>query len=104
MSPVSNDRTSVTSSLRRYCLLRARMRESETMAIAISPRARAGATSTSQAASPGARTAAPLPSVTVTRSRGLPGSTERFVRLHDLLDKVVAHHVLVVEVHERDAV
>ena len=80
------------------------MRAAETMAMARSPRAWAGATRVNQAARPGARTAHPRPSLTVTRSRVvLPGSTERFVGLHDLLHKVVAHHVLVVEVDERDA-
>src|SRR5258708_28679504 len=103
MSPVSNERTSVALSLRRYFLLSARMRASETMAMAKSPRARAGAMRASQAARPAARTGRPWPSVTCTLISGLSGSTERFVRLHNLLDKVMADHVLVVEVHERDA-
>src|SRR5258708_19698080 len=112
-------RTSVALSRRRKCALNLRIRASETMAMATSPRAGAGATRASQAARPGARTGRPWPSVTSTLIRVLrvfrgrvfrgrvvrgllPGSTERFVRLHDLLDKRVAHHVLVVEVHDRD--
>src|SRR5260221_4246882 len=80
------------------------MRASETIAIARSPRARAGATRVSQAASPGARAARPRPSVTVTRSRRvLSGSTERFVRLHDVLDERMAHDVSLVEMDEGDA-
>src|SRR6266540_3438546 len=104
MSPVAKESTSVGLSLRRYCLLSARIRASDTIAMAMSPRARAGATRASQGARPGARTPRPRSSVTVTVIRVfrvlrgvLPGSTERFVRLHDLLDEAVAHHVLVVE-------
>src|SRR3954453_22408039 len=97
------------------------MRASETSAIATSRGAEGGATFASHRASPGAIARPPRPSVSVTasclRGRGrvarlrgsrrfgeagplLPGSTVGFVRLHDLLDERVPHHILLVEVHE----
>src|SRR5215212_545704 len=104
----------------RYCRFSVRTRRSLTIASVTAPRARAGATPASQAASDGTRTGRPLSSTTLTRRRG-PGwepaadmvpsgsaggdaaLTERLVRFDDLLDEAMAHHVLVVEVNERDA-
>ena len=91
------------------------MRASETRAIATSPRADAGATRVSHDARPGARTAWPRPSETVTvrrltgvrrtrviRDRLAGSATVCFVCLDDLLDERVAHDVLLVEVDEGD--
>src|SRR5688572_12235257 len=80
-----------------------RMRASETSAIASSPRAVRGATRASHRARPPSATGAPRPSVTVTVNL-LSGSTAvGVVRLHDLLDERMAHHVLLVEPDERDS-
>src|SRR5687767_8401906 len=104
MSPGSNDSTSVGTSFRRNCLFRARTRASGSSAMVMSGGTPRGAMRLSQALNPGAAAGRPRPSVTVTRNRLLSGSTVGFVRLHDLLDQRVPHHVAVVEVHERDAV
>src|SRR5215218_2631572 len=79
------------------------MCRSVTSATAISPRTRTGATPASHRASPPSATRRPRPSVTVTSSRLLSGSTVRFVRLDDLLHQLVPHDVLVVEPDECDA-
>src|SRR5678815_5563198 len=117
MSEGSNDRTSVGLSLRRNCRFSARIRASDTSAIATSRGADGGATFSSHRARPAAEPPPPRPSPSGTVSRrrgcarfGAPGpllsgwSTVGFVRLHDLLDERVAHDVLLVEVHEGDAV
>src|SRR6185436_17178860 len=99
----TNDSTSVGASVRRYWRLSWRTRRSVTSATPTSPRTREGATAASHRASPPSRTGRPRPSDTITRKRLLAGSTVRFVRLHDLLHERMAHDILVVEVHERDA-
>src|SRR3982750_346516 len=102
MSPGSNESTSVTASLPRNCLLSARMRASETSAMVRSAGAAPGAVWARPAATPGPGAVRPRPSVMETAIL-LPGSTVGFVRLDDLLDERVPHHVPVVEVHERDS-
>src|SRR5689334_21900594 len=83
------------------------MRASYTRAMPISPRADRGATRASQAASDGARTERPRPSLIDTRIRVirglLSGSTVGFVGLDDLLHQRVPDDVLLVEVDECDA-
>src|SRR5262245_49303583 len=117
--PVSagKDRTSVADFFCLYCELSFRICASLTSAIATSPRAADGATEASHCDSPPSRTDRPRPSVTLTdRRRPFPlsappgwrppllsGSTVGFVRLDDLLHERVPHHVLFIEMNERDA-
>src|SRR5262245_29955973 len=85
----------------------ARIRASLMSTTVTTPRARAGATRRSHAASPGARTARPRSSDTVTANLGSLGAVavrKRFVRFDNLLDELVAHDVALVEVRERDSV
>src|SRR5690349_24490443 len=111
-----NDNTSVGALARRYCALSLRLWESVTSATATSPRAADGATCRNQRDKPPSRSGRPRPSVTVTCRSGprrprtperrtslLSGSTVRFVRLDDLLHERMPHHVLLVEMNERDA-
>src|SRR4051812_19676887 len=112
-----NERTSVGRGLRRYCELSFRLCASVTSAIATLPRAASGAVDASQRESPPSRIGRPRPSVTLTCNRRPPplspparwramllsGSTVGFVRLDDLLDERMPHHVFFVEVNERDA-
>src|SRR6185503_9172268 len=111
------DKTSVGRFLRRYWALSFWLWASVTSAIATSPRAADGAIEASQRESPPSRTDRPRPSVTLTCKRRprplsappgwrlplLSGSTVGFVRLHDLLHERVPHHVLFIEMNERDA-
>src|SRR3954467_3615175 len=114
---VEKDNTSVGRSVPLYCELSFRLCASVTSAIATLPRAAGGAVDVSHRARPPSRIGRPRPSVTLTCNRRrvplcaperwrvtlLSGSTVGFVRLDDLLHERMPHHVLFVEVNERDA-